>query len=212
MKKINLLIIALTALTAQNVIAQDNDDTNTDQHKVEVTVPEVAILDIHDTTTGDDDATGDIISFDMTPSGESGNTEAGLYDFADIPVYNTLWLNYTSVVTGAETREITVDFAGAGSTFPDGMKLRITPLTSDVENPDNGTAGAIVAAGFVELNVDDLNAGTAAKQIVNTIGSVYTGNDANGVNLEYSLLQDGSFSDYKAGTYTTDVIYTLSDN
>ena len=209
MKKINLLTMALLALGAQNAIAQaDNDDTNVDQHELQVQVQEVALLDIWDASLATPADVG-VIAFDMADATTVGaNAEAGLYDFTALE-YTDLWLNYTSVVSAAEpTRNISVRFNGGS--FPGGVQLLITPEESNVENADNGTPGTIDSANPIKLGANDIVTGTA-QNIVTQIESVYTGDEAFGVKLKYTLEQFGSFSNYIAGSYSTQVVYTLSD-
>lgn len=210
MRKAYLFSIAMLAFSAPNVIAQsaDNDDTNTDQHELQVLVQEVALLDIWDASLAVPADVG-IITFDMSEATTNGvNAEAGLYDFAALS-YTDLYLNYTSVVSAAEpTRNISVRFNGG--TFPGGVELVITPEESTVENPTNGVPGTIDSANPIRLGQNDIVTG-AAQTIVTQIESVYTGDEANGVKLRYTLEQTGSFSNYIAGNYSTQVVYTLSD-
>jgi len=209
MKKINLLFMAFLVLTAQNAMAQaDNDDTNVDQHELQIVVQEVALLDIWDASLATPADVSTII-FDMAEATTIGtNAEAGLYDFTALS-YTDLYLNYTSVVSAAEpTRNISVRFNGGS--FPGGLNLVITPEESLVENADNGTPGTIDTANPIKLGANDIVTG-AAQNLVTQIGSVYTGDEANGVRLSYSLEQFGSFSGYVAGNYSTQVEYTLSD-
>ncbi|RIA08548.1 hypothetical protein OE09_0363 [Flavobacteriaceae bacterium MAR_2010_72] len=208
MKKINLLTMALLALGAQNAMAQDNDDTNVDQHELQVLVQEVALLDIWDASLATPADVG-VITFDMADATTVGtNAEAGLYDFTALS-YDDLWLNYTSVVSAAEpTRNISVRFNGGS--FPGGVKLAITPQESTVENPDNGVPGTIDTANPIKLGANDIVTG-AAQNIVTQIESVYTGDEAFGVRLNYTIEQFGSFAGYIAGNYSTQVVYTLSD-
>lgn len=209
MKKINLLTMAFLALGFQNAMAQsDNDDTNIDQHELQVLVQEVALLDIWDASLGTPADVG-IIAFDMADATTIGtNSEAGLYDFSALE-YNDLWLNYTSVVSASEpTRNISVRFSGGS--FPNGVKLAITPMESTVEDPNNGTPGTIDSATPIKLGSNDIVTG-AAQNIVSQIESVYTGDEAFGVRLKYTIEQFGSFSNYIAGNYSTQVVYTLSD-
>lgn len=209
MKKLNLLTMAFLAFGFQSVMAQaDNDDTNVDQHELQVLVQEVALLDIWDASLAVPADVG-VIAFDMADATTIGdNSEAGLYDFTALE-YNNLWLNYTSVVSAAEpTRNISVRFNGGS--FPGGVQLAITPEESNVENPDNGTPGTIDSANPIKLGANDIVTG-AAQNIVTQIESVYTGDESFGVRLKYTIEQFGSFSNYIAGSYSTQIVYTLSD-
>tara|TARA_R110002050_G_scaffold116847_2_gene233394 strand:+ start:42231 stop:42869 length:639 start_codon:yes stop_codon:yes gene_type:complete len=211
MKKVNLITAMAIIGFAQGVIAQDNNDTNIATHQLDVNVPEVAILDIYDSNTGFE--AGPIL-FDMTNVTQVGiNAEAGSYAFQDID-YQGLYLNYTSV-TGAggsgfdTTRQIDVQFE-PGSSFPGNLDLRITP-EAPVVVANGGTANSagIVTPGGVALGVTT-PIGTDAL-LVNSIESVYTGDENFGVKLTYTLEQNGNFAGYQAGLYQSTLRYTLSD-
>jgi len=201
----------LAFVFVQNVSAQDFNDTNIATHVLEVTVPEVAILDIWDSNTAAEAAT---ILFDMTDvTIVSTNAEAGLYAFEDMS-YTGLWLNYTSVVgslaSGFDvTRQIDVQFE-AGSTFPGNLDLRITPQVP-IFIIDGGTVASAgdITTGGVALGVTT-PIGTDAL-LVNSIESVYTGDETQGVQLAYTLEQNGNFAGYLANVYTATLRYTLSD-
>ena len=211
MKKFKFVFAAAVALSSMNVLAQDNNDNNIASHQFNVNVPEVAILDIYDSNTGLE--AGPIL-FDMTSVTQDGvNSEAGLYAFQDIN-YTGLYLNYTSVTglggSGFDvTRQIDVQFE-PGSTFPASLDLRITP-EAPVIITDGGTvnsAGTVTPGGVALGTTTPI--GTDAL-LVSSIESVYTGDDAYGVKLDYTLEQNGNFSGYQAGLYQATLRYTLSD-
>lgn len=213
MKKFNLIIAIATCISFQQLSAQDNDDTNIASHILDVNVPEVALLDIYDFNTGTEAAA---ILFDMTNVTLSGtNAEAGLYAFADVS-YTDLYLNYTSVVASAANvegydldRKINVQFE-AGSTFPGNLDLRISP-EAPVIVADGGTADSAgtVIPGGVALGVT-VPIGTETL-LVDSIESVYTGDEQFGVRLTYTLEQNGNFAGYNAGSYQSTIVYTLTD-
>ncbi|MDO7171533.1 hypothetical protein [Mariniflexile sp. AS56] len=207
MKKINLLFMAALALGTTTAMAQDNDDTNIDQHTLAVQVQEVALLDIWDASLATPADVG-TITFDMADATTSGiNAEAGMYDFGALS-YTDLYLNYTSVVSAADpTRTISVRLSTGN--FPGGVRLVITPETSTVENATNGTP-ADISGGPITLNASDLGSSTS-RVIATNIQSVYSGDEAFGVKLAYTIEQDGNFDLYMAGSYSTEVVYTLSD-
>ncbi|APU69481.1 hypothetical protein [Christiangramia flava] len=213
MKKMKLLVAALVLSGAQSLLAQDNNDTNIASHILDVNVPEVALLDIFDANTGTE---ASAIMFDMTNVTLSGtNAEAGLYAFQDIS-YSNLFLNYTSVVASAAntegydlTRKINVKME-AGSTFPGNLDLRISP-EAPVIISDGGTADSAgtIMPGGVALGVS-VPIGTDAL-LVDSIESVYTGDQEYGVKLTYTLEQNGNFASYNAGSYQSTLVYTLTD-
>lgn len=212
MKNSNVLFVAILSLGLfQSVNAQDNNDINIATHQLNVNVPEIAIIDIYDSNTGFEAGP---IDFNMAEATEQGvNSEAGLYNFSAID-YQGLFINYTSVVgqvgSGFDTsRQIDVQFE-PGSTFPSNLDLRITP-EAPIITANGGTvssAGAITAGG-VALGTTT-PAGIDAL-LVNSIESVYTGNDSWGVKLAYTLEQNGNFAGYQANLYQATLRYTLSD-
>jgi hypothetical protein len=215
MKNVKFLAAALTMVLSQGLSAQaDFDDTNIASHILDVNVPEVALLDIWDVGTTSE---AGAISFDMTDvTSQVGiNGEAGLYAFGDVS-YSDLWLNYTSVVASAANvngfdldRKINVQLL-AGSTFPDNLDLRIMP-EAPVIIVDGGT---VASAGTVAPLGVALGATTAIGTdalLVDSIESVYTGDEQYGVRLTYTLEQNGGFEAYYAGVYQATVQYTLTD-
>jgi hypothetical protein len=207
MRKINLFLAMLAFVFVQNVSAQaDNNDTNIAFHDLNVNVPEVALLDIWDAGEGAEAAT---ILFDMALVTVDGtNAEAGLYSFEDMS-YTGLWLNYTSVVGAAfdTTRQIDVQFV-TGSTFPGNLDLVITPETPDIVT--NG--GTVDSAGnVIEVALGVTTPIGTNAVLVNSIESVYTGDETQGVRLTYTLEQNGNFAGYLADSYSATLRYTLSD-
>lgn len=212
MKHLHFLsLTAATLLTGFGFAQADNDDSDFATHSLDLNVPEVALIDIYDANTG---LEAGAILFDMTTVTVQGtNKEAGLYAFEDMS-YSNLYLNYTSVTgqsgSGFDVeRQIDVQFE-PGSSFPNNLDLRITP-----ENPviiaDGGTpasAGSITAGG-VALGTT-VPVGTDAL-LVNSIESVYTGDEQYGVKLTYTLEQNGNFAGYQAGLYQSTLRYTISD-
>jgi hypothetical protein len=214
MKRITMIIGAVITAFSGSVMAQpDNDDINIATHALNVTVPEVALLDLYDNNAGINTEASTIV-MDMGEVTLVGtNAEAGLYAFEDMS-YTDLFLNYTSV-TGAAgsgfdvTRQIDVQFE-AGSTFPGNLDLRITPEVPNIiaEGGTPESAGTITAGGVALGTTTPV--GTNAL-LVSGIESVYTGDEAYGVRLTYTLEQNGNFAGYQAGIYNATLRYTLSD-
>lgn len=206
MKKFKIYSTLAVAFLSTQVLAQDNNDLNVATHQMDVNVPELALIDIHDANTG---AEAGVISFDLA----GDNNEAGLYSF-DSELYTDLYLNYTSV-TGSSasgfdvTRQILVRFE-SGS-FPQSLDLRITPEAPVLTIADGGTADSAgdVTPGGVALGASN-PIGTDAL-LVNSIESVYTGDEVAGVRLTYTLEQNGNFAQYQAGAYSAVIRYTLTD-
>ena len=99
-----------------------------------------------------------------------------------------------------QLRNITVGFDQNANDFPSGVKLVLNKSTFTA---DNGTLGT--AAGTIEVVPTDVSV-----PVITGIGSVYTGQGQKGLQFTYSLAEDGNFADYKAGTYNSTLIYTIS--
>ncbi|SHJ57056.1 hypothetical protein [Pseudozobellia thermophila] len=211
MRVIDLLPVVVLSAMVHVGFSQDNNDTNVATHPLNVSIPEVALIDVYDNNTGLEAAA---IDFDLADATSGGtNSEAGLYNFQDLE-YTDLWINYTSV-TGAGgsgfdvSRQIDVQME-AGSTFPSSFDLRITPEAPVIV----ANGGTVDSAGTVTTGGVALGTTTAIgtnATLVSGIESVYTGDETQGVRLTYSLEQNGNFAGYEAGVYTATLRYTLSD-
>ncbi len=206
MRTTKLLITATLTSLGMGAFAQDFNDVSTASHTFNMSVAELALLDIYDANTG---LEAGVIQFDMANT----NSEAGLYSWAS-QSYTDLYLNYTSIVGQAAagfdaTRQILVQME-SGS-FPGSLDLRITPEAPVLTDPNGGelaTAGQITPGGVALGKSNPIGSDAL---LVNNIGSVYTGDEAAGVRLTYTLEQNGNFADYKAGNYSTVIRYTITD-
>ncbi len=189
MKSVNFLFAMLATSLAISMNAQD---TNTASHLVDISIPEVAIIDIE---TAEASTT---ISLGGTAPTEAG--EAVVFGGTD----NTLWLNYSSIVGDTETsRNVSVSYVG---TLPGGMDLKVVAAT-DAGNGD-GTVGTPSAE--VSLTTTDQN-------IITGIGSAYTADGvSNGHQLTYTLDVDTTAGSYANLNFDDDtqltITYTLQDD
>ncbi|ASK30897.1 hypothetical protein CEY12_12570 [Chryseobacterium sp. T16E-39] len=183
---LSLIAFAISA----NVSAQD---TNTDNHTITISVPEVALVDIEPAATKN------------ITLGFTAPTEAGQPIVAS-PANTTLWLNYSSIKSVADpTRNVTV---------------RLNALIPGVDI--NVTAAAATGSGGGTLGTPSalLTLSAADQTIISGIGSAYTGNGANnGHNLTYALAAGSgpggvaTYADLQAtATTVATVTYTISDN
>ena len=210
-KQVYLAAIGVFAL-APNLFAQgEGADGRVGSHGLIINVPEIALLDVYDLNTGSE-AQDITLNVAQATSG-NGALEAGAYDFSSA-TYSGLYLNYSSVVgngsgTYDSSRSIYAQLL-PGSNFPESLDLRITPSAPTV-TANGGTpvsAGTVISQGILLGKTTPI--GTDAL-LVNNIGSVYTGDQQNGIGLTYSLEQNGDFSASQAGYYTSTVVYTLTD-
>ncbi|WP_261510142.1 hypothetical protein [Chryseobacterium paludis] len=192
MKKFKFtLSLALIALAiSANLSAQD---TNTDNHTISVTIPEVALVDIEPAATKN------------ITLGFTAPTEAGL-PIIPSTSNNTLWLNYSSIKSVADaTRNVSVKL---NAIIP-GIDIHVT-----------AAAAAGAGAGTLGTPSAQLTLSAADQTIISGIGSAYTGDGANnGHNLTYALAAGSgpggvaNYADLQAtATAVATVTYTISDN
>ncbi len=183
-----LFVAAALLLGFSHLNAQD---TNSDNHTLTVTIPEVALLDI--------EGTGPVTLAPAAPT-EAGNP----IDFTS-DTDNSLWLNYSSIVGTAPDDARTVKVSAAG-TLPTGSNLIVTAgaATSDGGGTKGSSSGAVTIAAVA-----------TDYTVISGIGSCYTGDGANkGHNLTYSLTENTTnYGSLNFSTnYTVTLTYTLSDN
>jgi hypothetical protein len=188
--KFTLALSIVAAAISANLSAQD---TNTDNHTVTISVPEVALVDI-------EPAANKNITLGFTAP-----TEAGL-PVTPTGTNNTLWLNYSSIKSVADaTRNVSVK---VNAIIP-GIDIRVTAAAA------TGAGGGTLGTPSAQLTLS-----AADQTIISGIGSAYTGDGANnGHNLTYALAPGSgpgtvaSYADLEAtATAVATVTYTISDN
>lgn len=154
----SLLSVSLLAHTAS---AQN--DNNTANHNVAITIPEVALLDIETSASKN-------ITLKATHSAEAGDP----ISFNGV-TNSDLWLNYSSIVSTTNTsRKITAQLTG---TVPAGVQLKVVAGSSVT---GGGTRGTAVASGVTLTSTP--------QDLITGIGSSYTENGSEkGHQLTYSL-------------------------
>lgn len=194
MKKVLFAVVALGAAA----LSANAQDTKTDNHKVTVQIPSIALLDL--------EADGNAL--DITLAVEAP-TEAGENVILTNATNSDLWINYTSIVnkntsSPNQTRKVSVKSSGTVAGLD--LKVAAAAATSD----GKGTKGT--AAGSA------LTLTTSDQDIITGIGSCFTGNgDGKGHNLTYSLALSNNGDDFNLldndlnNTELT-VTYTISDN
>ncbi|MDH6251276.1 hypothetical protein M2347_001003 [Chryseobacterium sp. H1D6B] len=192
MKKLKFtLTLSLVAFAiSANMNAQD---TNTDNHTIGITIPEVALVDI-------EPAASKNITLGFTAP-----TEAGLPIVPASP-NSTLWLNYSSIKSVADpTRHVSVKL---GALIP-GVDIKVTAAAA------TGSGGGTLGTPAAQLILS-----AADQTIISGIGSAYTGDGANnGHNLTYTLNFGSTlgsvalYADLQAtAAAVATVTYTISDN
>jgi hypothetical protein len=188
-QKIKLSILA-TIFVSAGAYAQD---TRTDAHKVEIRIPEVAILDLESVNKS--------LSFGLTANAP---TEAGLPLNFEKVGNSDLWLNYSSIIGSKSdpSRDVTVQII-EGS-IPSSIELVVSA------GKDTGGGEGRMGEPAGEIVVDG-----SAQKIITGVGSAYTGNGVkNGHNLTYTLrAKRGAYAELDFDTSNAVMItYTLSDN
>lgn len=191
MKKLKLTIALslFAAAISGNLSAQD---TNTDNHTITISIPKVALVDIEPSATKN-------LTLGFTAPSEAGNPVVAS------PANNSLWLNYSSIKSGSDTRNVTVKL----NALVPGIDIHVTAAAAT--GAGAGTLGT--PAGLLTLSAAD-------QTIISGIGSAYTGNGANnGHNLTYALAAGsgpGGVANYAdlqvTATTVATVTYTISDN
>jgi hypothetical protein len=185
------LALSLIALASSATISAQ--DTNTDNHTITISVPEVALVDIEPVATKN-------ITLGFTAPTEAGNPIVANAS------NNTLWLNYSSIKSVADpTRNVSVKL---NAILP-GIDIHVTAAAA------TGSGGGTLGTPAAQLTLS-----AADQTIISGIGSAYTGNGANnGHNLTYALAPGSGpggvavYADLQAtATTVATVTYTISDN
>jgi hypothetical protein len=190
-----LALLACSILLSGNIFATPivtippSSDANSVAHVVNVSIPEVFLVDIEPSNA---------TTISLAPSAP---TEAGLgLDFSGA-TNNSLWLNYSSIVENAtHTRKVTVQITNG--TVPSGVDLKVS------------AAAAAGGTGTVGTPTGTITLSTLAQDFVTGIGSCYTGDGTSkGHNLTYSFaLQAGNYNKvYSVSTTPITVTYTITN-
>jgi hypothetical protein len=186
MKKAAVILAAILALAiTNNVFAQDN---TTSSHTVTISIPEVALLDLENSST-----------ITLAPTAP---TEAGEAFSFTSSTNNSIWVNYSSIVATGKLRKVTAKISSG--TVPDGLLLKVAAGTY------TGTGKGNLGEAAAQVTLDGTD-----KDLITGIGSCYTESGVSkGHQLTYSLSLN-SVNDYdklvKADTDLT-ITYTISDD
>jgi len=198
MKKLVSIIAALIFTTG---LTMAQNDTNEASHRVGITIPTVALVDV-------EGANGEASSITLSPS--VSGLEAGEAVNFSSATDNSLWLNYTSIVNSGSgnghnpntnTRSISAKISNGS--LPGGVNLL---LTVGSISTGNGTKGHSSASNKALT--------TSAQDVVTGIGTCYTESGENkGHQLTYSLdMDNGNYQALTAGSYEVTVQYTISSD
>ena len=166
--------------------------SNSSNHKVEVNIPEVALLGL----IADNNQN---VNLEVLGPGEAGNS----VDVSNsVSNNNGIWVNYSSIVRSINhKRKIVAKIDGE---LPAGIKLKVE--ASEVMGNGKGEKGKTL--GEVILSNEPT-------EIISSIGSCFTGKGINnGHYLKYSLEYDSNNENYaqlKNELASVNIVYTLID-
>jgi len=183
----HILLIIFVVLNSAFVYSQ----SNTSEHKVDIQIPEVALLGL--VSNGSTN-----VNLQFAAPTEAGNT----VNFSNNSQNEDLWINYSSIIKNKTHRRKIVAFIQGE--MPQGMHLKVE--ASEATGSGKGSLGASV--GSVALS-------NQPTEIITNIGSCYTGKGtSNGHYLTYKLEFDNSTEQYSqlAQAETSfNIVYTLTD-
>ena len=182
------IALFLFLLVIGNLSAQDN----TGSHKINIQIPEVALINVYSNSA---------ISLGNTTTTEAGNP----LNFEDDN--NNVWINYSSIIGSQSQPSRDISIRISEGTIPAGVKLYVN-VAEDM-GAGAGTMGKPIS-NTQELTENPLT-------IITDIGSAYTGAGANkGNKVQYTLkLSDApnAYANLDFDQSTTLVInYTFTDN
>lgn len=183
-----ILPVFLIALLPAVVLAQSNQSS----HKVNIEIPEVALLSLISEDAGH-------VNLNVSAPAEAGNT----IDFSTAHPDNRFWINYSSIIRSQHHRRKVI--AVLQGDIPAGVRLFVE--ASQATGQGNGKLGQPV--GRVALSGQPAD-------VISDIGSCYTGvGISNGHVLTYRLEADETGVNLESLTQqqaSLQVVYTLTDH
>ena len=187
MKKLSLIIATFFVVSG---IVKAQPDSNSASHTVGINISNLAILDIETMGVSND------INFNITSPTEAGEgiSYTGIKN-------DSLWLNYSSIVSAGKTRSVSATISG---TLPGGTTISVA-AADPVSNYGKGKKGTANTTPQV-LTSNGI-------KVIDGIGSCYTGDGAGrGSNLTYTLnLDESNYDALYDGSYSATITYTISD-
>ncbi len=192
MKKVTFLLAAILFLGVSNIAkAVATGDKKTDSHNLYIRVDKQAMVSVVGSGTTD-------LRFESEAISKVG----GEVTFKATNGNNSLWLNYSSIVSSQGTNSISASI----SSLPKGLKVQVVASAKSADGAKGQTGTGKTAY---------LKTGTGAT-IVDDIKSCYTGTGERfGHKLVYSVVADGEDYDKiveAAGGQPFVVTYTITEN
>lgn len=186
MKNLALTFAAVLVFTSS--IFAGTDDNKTASHNISISINDLALIGIR----------GGNGSANINLSPDAPTIAGQALDFSKASD-NSLWLNYSSIVSASnKSRSIN---AKIESDLPGGTSITVSPKSAT-----NGRGKVGTAAESVILSKSD-------QKVVSGIGSCYTGTGTSkGVQLDYKLnMQDSDYGKLFNQEYSVTVTYTITD-
>ena len=188
MKSLVLTFVTILVFSSSIFAVAKADEMKSASHNISITINDLALIGIS-STNGE-------TNINLSPVAPT-NAGEGL-DFSKASD-NSLWLNYSSIVSSSSAgRSITAKIV---SDLPGGTSITVEPKSANNGKGNVGTTAALITLSDTE------------QKIVSGIGSCYTGKSAsNGVQLNYKLNMDESnYADLFNKQYGVTVTYTITD-
>lgn len=196
MKKLSVILSFAFIFTASIFTSEarevDNSSNKTAQHNITVSIPSYALVGLSSTS-----------AITLEPSAPTTAGES--LDFtASSASDNSLWLNYSSIVSAAgNTNTISVEMTD--DNLPKGVAIKV--LAGNDAGKGKGTTGTAES--------EALRLSAKSQEFITGIGNCYTGAGSNaGHQLTYTLtLDDDTYYEVlTSGNYSSTVVYTITEN
>jgi len=193
MKKLSIILasVLVFGVSISAVATPKDDSQSTAKHDIKVGIPSYSLVGVSSTS-----------AIDLKPGVPSAAGE-GLNFSASSASDESIWLNYSSILEGETSNSISVKMTGD---LPSGVSIEL--IASSDAGKGKGETGS---AKNTKITLDG-----QGQDIITGIGNCYTGTGSgSGHKLTYSLKMSNEDVNYKkltSGTFTTNVIYTITDN
>lgn len=195
MKKLSIILASVlvfgVSISAVAMVHPDNTQSSA-KHDIKVGIPSYSLVGVSSTS-----------GIELKP-GVSTVAGEGLNFSASSASDESVWLNYSSILSGETSNSISVSMTG--DNLPSGVSIEL--IASADAGKGKGETGTAKQTK-ITLNGQD-------QDIVTGIGNCYTGTGSgSGHKLTYSLKMSDEGVNYKkltSGSFTTTVTYTITDN
>lgn len=198
MKKLSLILASVLVFgMSMTVSAKEkggsSETVSSANHDITVNIPSYSLVGI---------SSGSAITLKPGVPSEAGD---GLDFSASSAMNNSIWLNYSSILSGDGSNSISVEMSG--DPLPTGVFIELE--AGEDAGKGEGVVGHSEGAIALELDGEGQN-------VITGIGNCYTGKGStSGHQLTYTLKMsddEGAYAALVSGSYTTNIVYTITDN